>query len=90
MKTKNGSGLMIDWVKTVSLGLVVSFILGAFAVMANDKDQSRRLVDVEAQADNHDEQIRILRESKIAVEKDISQIQRDVQRIAVAVEKLAD
>jgi len=81
---------MMDWVKTLSVGLVIAFVLGGFAVMANDQDQSRRLKDVELQADNHDEQIRMLRESKIAVEKDISQIQKDITRIVVAVEKLAD
>ncbi len=81
---------MTDWVKGLSIALAITFVLGGVAVMANDKDQGRRLSDVEAQADDHDEQIRILRESKIATEKDISQIQRDVQRIAVAVEKLAE
>ncbi len=85
-----GAHAMMDWVKTLSVGLVIAFVLGGFAVMANDQDQSRRLKDVELQADNHDEQIRMLRESKIAVEKDISQIQKDITRIVVAVEKLAD
>ncbi len=80
---------MTDWVRGLSVALAISFVLGGLAVMANDKDQARRLIDVEAQADDHDEQIRVLRESKIAVEKDIGQIQKDIQRIAVAVEKIA-
>ena len=81
---------MDDWVKRLSVGLVLAFIMGALAVMASDQEQERRIGEVEIQANEHDDNIRILRESKIAVEKDISQIQRDIERIAVGMERLSN
>ena len=68
---------------------MMAFILGALAVMANDSNQERRLGEVEAQANDHDEQIRILRESKVATELHISQIQKDIERIASSLERLS-
>jgi len=81
---------MDDWVKRLSVALMLAFILGALAVMASDQEQERRIGAVEIKAANHDENIRILRESKIATEKDISQIQRDIERIVVGVERLSN
>lgn len=79
---------MDDWVKRLSVGLVLAFIMGGLAVMASDQEQERRISEVESETKEHNDNIRVLRESKISIEKDISQIKRDVERIAVGVERL--
>jgi len=80
---------MDDWVKRLSVGLVLAFIMGGLAVMASDQEQERRISEVESETKEHNDNIRVLRESKISIEKDISQIQRDIERIAVGVERLS-
>ena len=80
---------MDDWVKRLSVALVLAFIMGGLAVMASDQEQERRIAEVEFETKEHNDNIRVLRESKISIEKDISQIQRDIERIAVGVERLS-
>jgi len=81
---------MDDWVKRLAVSLTMAFVLGGLAVMASDQGQERRIGEVEFQADGHDVDILSLRESRIAVEHDIAQIQRDIERIAVGMERLSN
>lgn len=81
---------MESTMKPLIVSLFASFILGGIVVYANDQGQDRAIAEVEEEAADHEGRIRVVEDAQIGVKHDISQIQKDIARIVIAVERIAE
>jgi len=76
--------------KTLIASLFASFVLGGIAVYASDQGQDQAITSIEKEAADHEERIRAVEDAQIGVKHDISQIQKDIARIVIAIERIAE
>ena len=87
MSNANGvTGLVLK----VACGLAVAGILGSIAGYANDGKQDERIATVTETVRQHGKDIRELRDARIATAGHLESIDKSIERITTAIEKIAD
>jgi len=78
---------MNSWFERLSIALVISFIIGGFAVWANDGKQEIRIEDNTEGRKLHTESIQELEKSRIGTDINIAQIRKDLEKLVRILEK---
>ena len=77
-------------VMTVVGGVAILAIAGAVVGYGDDREQDAQIEDLIEEVDDHEEQIRELRDASLRTEGRLINIDEKIGAIAVAVEKIAD